>query len=578
MENLGKSVSKIIDTVRLDAAAPTEATIMALISSDNAFNACMKEIKSSECLATDKVSLAASQAMKEIEEAFSDIHNSLVAAKGDHAAISHFDKSSNLLIHQIQQNSQSDRTNAPEKLSMLSGVYKNVLKNALSCAKSTNDQVLQQNVVEQIRELGGSTLKFFELLLKPEISDIDFRKRKNLIIREISQETSNLNAVLLEGLIGIQAGQKMRDDVDLIITEVESCLIFAQAKQLNPDGESGKAFTTSVKDIILQEAQGLTELVKGYVTEIQNQTSQKDVADLFVKTNTSLQATINACIQGASCLSSDESEKQEKLLAISAELGESTKSMIMAFQQANFDQSMTGDFKKSAALELDTINKLVTIVKSLGDASEEFNHNISELTQSIDNDLQTLKNNDPALGSALPADLVHISRQLAAAVINVIGSVAGNEQDLFAKMGKVVNTISDLTRTAKASVSGAPEDQKSIVLDSAAELSQSCRAFISEVGSTLHVALVPRKQALNLKIKDITAAVASVAQSAASLIPTGYEDPNDPNVIAERELLTAANAIEAAAKKLSLLKPAEKPREANQELNFEEQIVEGTSI
>lgn len=39
-----------------------------------------------------------------------------------------------------------------------------------------------------------------------------------------------------------------------------------------------------------------------------------------------------------------------------------------------------------------------------------------------------------------------------------------------------------------------------------------------------------------------------------------WVDPEDPNVIAENELLSAANAIEAAAKKLSQLRPRQKAR------------------
>ena len=39
-----------------------------------------------------------------------------------------------------------------------------------------------------------------------------------------------------------------------------------------------------------------------------------------------------------------------------------------------------------------------------------------------------------------------------------------------------------------------------------------------------------------------------------------YADPDDPNVIAENELLDAAASIEAAAKKLALLQPRKVPR------------------
>uniref|UniRef100_A0A8W8NJF9 I/LWEQ domain-containing protein n=1 Tax=Magallana gigas TaxID=29159 RepID=A0A8W8NJF9_MAGGI len=55
---------------------------------------------------------------------------------------------------------------------------------------------------------------------------------------------------------------------------------------------------------------------------------------------------------------------------------------------------------------------------------------------------------------------------------------------------------------------------------------------------------------------------------------TDWVDPEDPTVIAESELLTAAKSIEAAAQKLSQLKPRKKAKEADMSLNFEEQILE----
>ncbi|XP_016373259.1 talin-2-like [Sinocyclocheilus rhinocerous] len=60
------------------------------------------------------------------------------------------------------------------------------------------------------------------------------------------------------------------------------------------------------------------------------------------------------------------------------------------------------------------------------------------------------------------------------------------------------------------------------------------------------------------------------------LILSGSEwvDPEDPTVIAETELLGAAASIEAAAKKLEQLKPRTKPKQADESLDFEEQILE----
>lgn len=60
---------------------------------------------------------------------------------------------------------------------------------------------------------------------------------------------------------------------------------------------------------------------------------------------------------------------------------------------------------------------------------------------------------------------------------------------------------------------------------------------------------------------SLRAAVDSELDSAeVSSAGTEWVDPEDPTVIAENELLGAAAAIEAAAKKLEQLRPRTKPK------------------
>ncbi len=63
------------------------------------------------------------------------------------------------------------------------------------------------------------------------------------------------------------------------------------------------------------------------------------------------------------------------------------------------------------------------------------------------------------------------------------------------------------------------------------------------------------KQRLLIVSKKVASSVSDVVQVAEKLKGTDLVDPDDPAVIAENELLGAANAIEAAAKKLANLKP-----------------------
>lgn len=66
------------------------------------------------------------------------------------------------------------------------------------------------------------------------------------------------------------------------------------------------------------------------------------------------------------------------------------------------------------------------------------------------------------------------------------------------------------------------------------------------------------KQNLVVYSKNVANSVSEILQLAEVLKGNDWVDPEDPTVIAENELLSAAVAIESAAKKLSNLKPRTK--------------------
>lgn len=85
----------------------------------------------------------------------------------------------------------------------------------------------------------------------------------------------------------------------------------------------------------------------------------------------------------------------------------------------------------------------------------------------------------------------------------------------------------------------------------------------------------PSKISVQIAAKAVALAVSEIVGASSNLIPTGYVDMSDPNVVAERELLAAATMIEAAAKKLASFKPPEPaPGISIDDMNFEGQILE----
>ncbi|OUC45750.1 hypothetical protein D917_08243, partial [Trichinella nativa] len=82
------------------------------------------------------------------------------------------------------------------------------------------------------------------------------------------------------------------------------------------------------------------------------------------------------------------------------------------------------------------------------------------------------------------------------------------------------------------------------------------------------------RQLLTPASRLIAQAVTDLVAQVELLKGSDWVDPSDPAVIAENELLGAASSIEAAARRLAQLKPRPQAREANESLNFDEQILE----
>ncbi|GAB0208103.1 talin-1 [Grus japonensis] len=95
-----------------------------------------------------------------------------------------------------------------------------------------------------------------------------------------------------------------------------------------------------------------------------------------------------------------------------------------------------------------------------------------------------------------------------------------------------------------------------------------------------HVLVILQKPTHKLKqqlagySKCVASSITELIQAVKAMKGMGWIDPEDPTVIAENEPLEAAAAIETAAKKLERLKPRAKPKQADESLNFEEQILE----
>ena len=158
----------------------------------------------------------------------------------------------------------------------------------------------------------------------------------------------------------------------------------------------------------------------------------------------------------------------------------------------------------------------------------------------------------------------------------VTGGPRANRKELGTLIRFSLRTASRVRASLRppASVAEAPKDKQMQMTTAARNSANATTQLLTAVKEHAAAATPAAKTKVQAAAKTVAESINKVVEVAGQLLPNGYVDPNDPNVIAERELLAAASSIEAAARKLAMLVPPERPREANEQLNFEEQILE----
>eukprot|EP00842_Homolaphlyctis_polyrhiza_P001624 jgi/Hompol1/2462/HPOL_006008-RA len=442
---------------------------------------------------------------------------------------------------------------------------------------ATDDQSLKKLLHDHAREIGGTTLKVIESLrpgcAKPT-PDAATKLKVSQAVRDLSVQIVDMNAIASQGCSGIRACDDTVTEMDSIVIEYETSGIFAQAKQLDPIDPS--ITFAQQKDEILAKVQALTDKVQQFKTA--NLVKQEELAKMAEQTLEISKALKDQTLKATSALTSTDYENQMKLLMLGKDIATSVQALVRA---AGSSSGMTGSDPSVAELnnavthQFDAINAFVVQIMELGDDSQRFDKAVDVVMEGIDEAYRILNDNSiPALGTALPDEIVSAARQLAVSAAAVVTAAMGKQDTLVTAANDFKKRVDDLVRAGKAAVQHAPDDQQIAIINSVGSTAIACKKLISCAKTIQQTHTAESKQRLQTCAKDVTVSVTNVVNAAGKLVPDGYVDTSDPNVIAERELQTAARAIEAAAIKLESLKPVERPREANVELNFDEQILE----
>lgn len=133
-----------------------------------------------------------------------------------------------------------------------------------------------------------------------------------------------------------------------------------------------------------------------------------------------------------------------------------------------------------------------------------------------------------------------------------------------------------MCRAGKAATGNAPTEEREEMIESVTKTSKACQALLHALKESKNpeVDAQENKQLIHSSAKAVALAVSEVVGASANLLPSGYVDMSDPNVVAERELLQAAAMVESSSKKIISPHQTEKHGKKVEGSNFDTQVLE----
>ncbi|KAK6099239.1 hypothetical protein MT418_000678 [Batrachochytrium dendrobatidis] len=590
---LSDALSSYITVVKTDCADPNEFGIFQIEAEKMALKSAIATVVGLVDGPSDPYTLQISRASEKVEELLVGLDNRIKhSSKNENSEAILTERPYQVVVLEIKQSGKKiigavghilskqckmeDLSSAAEKIS---AIYEELTLNTSAAIDACNDDDLKKQLLHFTREVGGSTLKVIDVLRQgtgKESLDPATRLKLNQAVRTMYSKLDELNSAADEGSKGLLACQAANTHLDDMISELETTTIFAQAKQL--DSVDTTDNFSLYKDQLLLSVEKLTDLIDGFSKC--NKLTQDELA-LMLNESVSVMSVFKENVQKATAsITSNDSNSQMQLLALSKDILTSMQELVKSSGKATGTNDISAymdSVKQAIAVQQVASKAFKDYVTVISDDSQRASRTADNVIEEINSACQIMNDKDaPALGTALPEEIISFARTLTGAAAAIIGAatISSKQETLAPLMGNLGKVINELARAGKAATDRAPEENKIEIAKAITHAGNTCKDLIVCV-KTIHAgSTADAKMQLQTSAKNVTTAVTEVVSAAGKLMPGGYVDPNDPNVIAERKLLSAAIAIEQAAKRLAEFKPAEGPRKANDELKFDEQIFE----
>nr|XP_057930845.1 talin-2 isoform X3 [Doryrhamphus excisus] len=429
----------------------------------------------------------------------------------------------------------------------------------------------------RVQELGHGSIYLVQKAGALQLSPTDSFSKRELIecARAVTEKVSLVLSALQAGNKGTQACITAASAVSGIIADLDTTIMFASAGTLNPENEESFA---DHRENILKTAKALVEDTKLLVAgAASTQEKLAQAAQSSAKTITQLTEVVKL---GATSMGSEDPETQVVLINAVRDVAKALAELISATKCAAgkpADDPSMYQLKGAAKVMVTNVTSLLKTVKAVEDEATRGTRALEATIECIKQELTVFLSKDVPDKSTTPEEFIRMTKGITMATAKAVA--AGNsaqQEDVIATANLSRKAISDMLTACKKAAHH-PEVSEELKCKALQYGSECTTGYINLLEHVLQVLQKPtpeQKQQLAVHSRHVAACVTELIQTAEAMKGSECVDPEDPTVIAESELLGAAASIEAAAKKLEQLKPRAKPKQADETLDFEEQILE----
>ncbi|XP_075388530.1 talin-2 isoform X1 [Tenrec ecaudatus] len=469
----------------------------------------------------------------------------------------------------------------PEELgglaSQMTSDYGHLALQGQMAAATAEPEEIGFQIRTRVQDLGHGCIFLVQKAGALQVCPADSYTKRELIecARAVTEKVSLVLSALQAGNKGTQACITAATAVSGIIADLDTTIMFATAGTLN--AENNETFADH-RENILKTAKALVEDTKMLVS------GAASTPDKLAQAAQSSAATITQLAEvvklGAASLGSDDPETQVVLINAIKDVAKALSDLIGATKGAASkpaDDPSMYQLKGAAKVMVTNVTSLLKTVKAVEDEATRGTRALEATIEYIKQELTVFQSKEVPEKTSSPEESIRMTKGITMATAKAVA--AGNscrQEDVIATANLSRNAVSDmLTACKQASFHpDVKEEVRTRALRYGTECSLGYLDLLEHVLVILQKPTPELKHQLSAFSKRVAGAVTELIQAAEAMKGTEWVDPEDPTVIAETELLGAAASIEAAAKKLEQLKPRAKPKQADETLDFEEQILE----